>query len=269
MRIIKDAKITREPVVIAMHQFDELVDAQELSRQEIDCDLEPVTMKSPMNGELDMKPSIPSAHEQAAAAAEKILQAARKNADDLLASAAQEVERLKNSAQTEAESLKQQALLDGIQQGLAEAKLQMAEQVKQAAEHCNAIIEAANRETQQMVLGADNQIIELVLAIARKIIMDEMEERPDVILGVVREALERVKDQDRINIHVSLDDYEQILQARNVLQGIVGLEKVVTVTADTVLSRGGCLIETSFGTVEAGLDSQLESIRKALKEMLP
>ena len=269
MRIIKDAKITREPVVIVMHQFDDLVDAQDILRHETDCDLEPVTMKSPMNDERDMKPAISSANEQAAEAAEKILQAARKNADDLLAVAAQEADRLKNSAQTEAESLKQQALLDGIQQGLAEAKLQMAEQVKQAADQCNAIIEAANREAQQMVLGADRQIVELVLAIARKIIMDEMEERTDVILGVVREALERVKDQDRINVHVSLDDYEQILQARNVLQGIVGLEKIVTVTADAVLSRGGCLIETSFGTVEAGLDSQLESIRKALKEMLP
>ena len=105
----------------------------------------------------------------------------------------------------------------------------------------------------------------MVLAITRKIIYDELEERPEVILGIVRAALERVRDQNHINIHVSLDDYESILQARNELQSIVGSEQTLTVTADTVLTRGGCMIETSFGTVEAGVDTQLDSIRRALQ----
>jgi flagellar assembly protein FliH len=269
MRIIKDAKITRDPVVIAMHKFDELVDPQDLSQQDSVVDSEAAAMTSMRNDETALKPSTESDYEQAAAEAEQVLQAARMDAEALLTAATAEVTRTKNAAETEAEELKRQAVLDGIQQGLAEAKLQMTEQMKQSAEQCNAIIEAASREAKQMVLGAERQIVELVLAIVRKIISDAMDDRPDIILGVVKEALERVKDQDRINVHVSLDDYEQILQSRNVLQGIVGLEKTVTVTADTVLSRGGCLIETSFGTVEAGIDSQLESIRKALQEMLP
>lgn len=269
MRIIKDAKLTRDPVVIAMHKFDELVETQDLSRQDSVVDSEAGEMTTSRNDGTALTPSTESEYEQAAAEAEQVLQAARKDAETLLTAAAAEMTTRRNAAEKEAEALKRQAVLDGIQQGLAEAKMQMTEQMKQSAEQCNAMIEAASQEAKQTVLGAERQIVELVLAIVRKIISDAMDDRSDLILGVVKEALERVKDQDRINVHVSLDDYEQILQSRNVLQGIVGLEKTVTVTADTVLSRGGCLIETSFGTVEAGIDSQLESIRKALQEMLP
>ena len=268
MRIIKDAKLTRDPVVIAMHKFDELSEPQDLSRQDSVVDSEAGAMTTSRNDGTALTPSTESEYEQAADA-EQVLQAARKDAETLLTAAAAEMTTRRNAAEKEAEALKRQAVLDGIQQGLAEAKMQMTEQMKQSAEQCNAMIEAASQEAKQTVLGAERQIVELVLAIVRKIISDAMDDRSDLILGVVKEALERVKDQDRINVHVSLDDYEQILQSRNVLQGIVGLEKTVTVTADTVLSRGGCLIETSFGTVEAGIDSQLESIRKALQEMLP
>ena len=60
-----------------------------------------------------------------------------------------------------------------------------------------------------------------------------------------------------------------MLQSRQLLQTVVGAEGSVTLMADAVLGKGGCLIETSFGTVEAGIDTQLESIRRVLQGMLP
>ena len=90
-----------------------------------------------------------------------------------------------------------------------------------------------------------------------------------MVLELVRGALERVRDQNQIIIHVSPDDYEFILQSRRQLQAVVGAEQTLTLTADAVLTKGGCLIETSFGTVEAGIDTQLESIRRVLQGMLP
>ena len=268
MRIIKDAKVSHDPVVIAMHKFEELevpvvpqqdiVDEPELEIQQVTAVTEPVSVAPK-----------PSAEEKATAAAENILRNAQAEADQLLADAMKETARMKSIAAEEAETLKRQAIAEGSQQGLAEANRQMLDQLQQTAEHCNELLATATQEAKQIVLAAERQIIELVMTITRKIISDELEERPEIILGVVREALGRVRDQDHLNIHVSLDDYERILQSRNELQSIVGSEKSFTITADTVLERGGCLIETSFGTVEAGIDTQLESIRKAFQEMLP
>ena len=265
MRIIKDAKMSRDPVVIAMHQFEKLDDTENFTEDTMgaarDDELAAIVENS-----ADFKGShYPPISKNAAVSAENILQEARDQAEKMLADASEEVARIKILIGEEAEELKLRAAEDGKQQGVAEANNQMLEQLQKTTERCNALLEAATSEARQIVLAADNQIIELVLAITRKIIYDELEDRPEVILGIVRTALERVRDQNHINIHVSLDDYESILQARNELQSIVGSEQTLIVTADTVLTRGGCMIETSFGTVEAGVDTQLDSIRRALQ----
>ncbi len=255
VRIIKDAKISRDPVVIAMHKFSEL-NATELLTDDIADEVEDQSKGAVVTPVINNK-------------AEQLIQEAKIESENLLTAAEKEIARMKAQALEEATELKLQAIEEGKNQGLEEARRQIEEKLKQTTEGCNSMMSAALQEARQVVLEADRQIIELVLVISRKIISDAMEDRPELIVGIVKSALGRVRDQSQINIHVNLDDYERILQSRRELQVIVGAERALAITADSMLGQGGCLIETSFGTVEAGIDTQFESIRKALQEMLP
>ena len=270
-RIIKDAKISSSPIVIVMHDFADLSGVETESTDFVEEIDDSITQDDAGQPLLDVKPRLD----------EELVQAAKKKAAELLAQASQEINEMKLSADSEiaqeaervktvaVEAGKQQGYAAGLQQGLAEAKRQMSEQLKQTADICNAMVAAAEQDARRILLESEPKIIELVLAISRKIICDEVEERPAVVLGLVRGALERVRDQNQIVIHVSPEDYEFILQSRQILQSVVGAERSLTLTADAVLGKGGCLIETSFGTVEAGIDTQLESIRRVLQGMLP
>ena len=270
-RIIKDAKISASPIVIVMHDFADLTGIQAESIESVEDVDNSSAEEEAGQPSLEAKPRLD----------EELLQAAKQQAAELLAQANQEINEMKVRAEREtaqeaerikaatAEAAKKQGHATGLQQGLDEAKRQMAEQLKQTADICNAMVAAAEQESSRVLLEAEPKIIELVLAISRKIICDEVEERPAVVLGLVRGALERVRDQNQIIIHVSPEDYEFILQSRQLLQTVVGAERSLTLTADSVLGKGGCLIETSFGTVEAGIDTQLESIRRVLQGMLP
>ena len=270
-RIIKDAKISASPIVIVMHDFADLTGIEAESIESVEDVDNPSAEEEAGQPSLEAKPRLD----------EELLQAAKQQAAELLAQANQEINEMKVRAEREtaqeaerikaatAEAAKKQGHATGLQQGLDEAKRQMADQLKQTADICNAMVAAAEQESSRVLLEAEPKIIELVLAISRKIICDEVEERPAVVLGLVRGALERVRDQNQIIIHVSPEDYEFILQSRQLLQTVVGAERSLTLTADAVLGKGGCLIETSFGTVEAGIDTQLESIRRVLQGMLP
>ena len=270
-RIIKDAKISASPIVIVMHDFADLTGIQAESIESVEDVDNSSAEEEAGQPSLEAKPRLD----------EELLQAAKQQAAELLAQANQEINEMKVRAEREtaqeaerikaatAEAAKKQGHATGLQQGLDEAKRQMADQLKQTADICNAMVAAAEQESSRVLLEAEPKIIELVLAISRKIICDEVEERPAVVLGLVRGALERVRDQNQIIIHVSPEDYEFILQSRQLLQTVVGAERSLTLTADSVLGKGGCLIETSFGTVEAGIDTQLESIRRVLQGMLP
>ena len=270
-RIIKDAKISASPIVIVMHDFADLTGIEAESIESVEDVDNSSAEEEAGQPSLEAKPRLD----------EELVQAAKQQAAELLAQANQEINEMKVRAEREtaqeaerikaatAEAAKKQGHATGLQQGLDEAKRQMADQLKQTADICNAMVAAAEQESSRVLLEAEPKIIELVLAISRKIICDEVEERPAVVLGLVRGALERVRDQNQIIIHVSPEDYEFILQSRQLLQTVVGAERSLTLTADAVLGKGGCLIETSFGTVEAGIDTQLESIRRVLQGMLP
>lgn len=270
-RIIKDAKISASPIVIVMHDFADLTGIEAESIESVEDVDNSSAEEEAGQPSLEAKPRLD----------EELVQAAKQQAAELLAQANQEINEMKVRAEREtaqeaerikaatAEAAKKQGHATGLQQGLDEAKRQMADQLKQTADICNAMVAAAEQESSRVLLEAEPKIIELVLAISRKIICDEVEERPAVVLGLVRGALERVRDQNQIIIHVSPEDYEFILQSRQLLQTVVGAERSLTLTADSVLGKGGCLIETSFGTVEAGIDTQLESIRRVLQGMLP
>jgi flagellar assembly protein FliH len=274
-RIIKDAKMSSCPVVIVMHDFAEL----ESSPIESEDDLAELT---DLESDMHQGPPQPDPTKHIV---EELIREGQKKAEELMQNANREIAEMKVQAgceaAREADRLKEQAAeagrqqgrqqgqASGLSQGLEEAKQQMADQLKQTSERCNAMLTTAEQEARQILLEAEPKIIELVLAISRKIITDEVETRPTVVLNLVRSALERVRDQHQIIIHVSPDDYEFIIQSRRELQAVVGAEQTLTVTADAVLGKGGCLIETSFGTVEAGIDTQFESIRRVLQGMLP
>ena len=305
-RIIKDAKLTKEPVVIERHDFKNFgitaVEAdKKLEIKSLDEPVEGLVLDNPNEiilekaSDTKLHLSEQQIHAVIQRSADEIVQDAKEKAEILLqkaseeassmhqqateeiaakkAAAAQEISLLKAQAAEEITRMKEQgaeeARMQGLSQGLENARLQMAEQVQETTEGCNSMIGAAEQDARQIILEAEPHIIDLVLAVSRKIIMDEVTERQEVVLNLVRSALERVRDQNQINIHVSAEDYELVLQARRELQGIVGAEQSLTITADAVLNKGGCLIETSFGTVEAGVETQLESIQRVLRGMLP
>ena len=271
-KIIKDAKLSENPVIIAMHDFDEL------KQEEAESYEEPITDLIGNDSDINIGPAETKSIEVPPEPLDvELIRLAQEKAEELLQMAQQQAENIKNQSAQESAQLKEQAKEEGrsqgydlgYKQGLAAANDRMKEQLTQTSERCNAMILASEQEYSRIVQEAEPQIIELVLAICRKIIVEEVGERPSAVLAVVREALQRVRDQKQIVIHVSPDDYDFILAARRELQSVIGAEQSLSITADPVLNKGGCLIETSFGTVEAGIDTQLDSIRKVLQGMLP
>ena len=286
-RIIKDIKSTRGPAILVMHEFQDFdtsgsedtlsAGANHFSPESaeeflLEKTITPQIKLSDGQMQAVIRRSADDLVSVAQDKAEKILEHAATEAAHAKTQAMEEISGLKAKAVEENEEFKKQVIEQakeaGLQQGLEEARRQMADQVQEVTDRCNAMIASAEQEAKQIVMEAEPQIIDLVMAISRKIITDEVAERQSLVLGLVRDALERVKDQKQINIHVSSDDYEFVMKSRSELQGIVGAEQSLSITADAILHRGGCLIETSFGTVEAGVETQLESIRKVLQGML-
>jgi flagellar assembly protein FliH len=110
----------------------------------------------------------------------------------------------------------------------------------------------------------ERQLLELALGVARKVVQHEIAERPAIWLSMIRAAVRRAVDRERILIRVPPALLGFLNQALPELRTALGDVKELELLEDPSLPAGGCVIETKFGDVDIGLDTQFEAVERAL-----
>ncbi len=110
----------------------------------------------------------------------------------------------------------------------------------------------------------EEQMVHLAFAIAEKIIQQEVATRKDVILGVLKGALKNVADTEGMKIRLNTQDFRYMMEVKkDFLQSFDGIRNVVF-EEDSSIKRGGAMLETMFGEVDARLENQLKEIKAAM-----
>ena len=120
----------------------------------------------------------------------------------------------------------------------------------------------------EIYLNAEKDIVNLVLAITRKIVCHEITSNKEVILRIVKEAIKKVVDHEEIKIRISPSDLQVLKNARTELSNLVDNIQGVTFEEDETILHGGCIIETTSGDIDARIEKQLEAVEEALKSEL-
>ena len=103
-------------------------------------------------------------------------------------------------------------------------------------------------------------MVQLALALARRILRREVTVDQDLLVAMARVALERLGERGIATIRLNPEDYASTVQRH----GDHWAGARVTVVADPSVSRGGCMVESEFGFVDASVDAQFEQVAQAL-----
>jgi flagellar biosynthesis/type III secretory pathway protein FliH len=110
----------------------------------------------------------------------------------------------------------------------------------------------------------ERKLLELALGVARKVLHTELAERPETWLAMIRQAVERVVERETVRVRVPgmLAAYlrERLPELRSRLEHV----KELAVVDDPGLPEGGCVIESEFGEVDLGIDTQIDRIEREL-----
>jgi flagellar assembly protein FliH len=113
---------------------------------------------------------------------------------------------------------------------------------------------------EQMIHQTERQMVQLALAIARRIVHREVSIDQDLLIAMARVALERLGDSAQVTVRLSPEDFE----ATSAVRSSQWTGTHVTVVADARVGRGGCRVESEFGAMDAGVDGQIHEIARAL-----
>jgi flagellar assembly protein FliH len=115
-----------------------------------------------------------------------------------------------------------------------------------------------------VIAKTEEQIVKLSLAIAEKVINQEVVTRKEVIIGVLKGVLKNVAETEGMRIRLNPQDFRYIMEVKkDFLQSVDGVRNVVF-EEDVSIKRGGVVVETMFGEVDARLESQIKEIRTAM-----
>jgi flagellar assembly protein FliH len=151
---------------------------------------------------------------------------------------------------------------EGLAEGLAEARALVAPALEAVAE-AERQIRAREGE---FLRAAERSAVELALAIAEKVVGAAVSARPETVLDVVGGALLRTESRHRLVIEVNPDDLELVSESAEGLAARLGGVQRLDVVAERRVERGGCIVRTEEGEIDARIGSQLERLAELLTE---
>lgn len=111
---------------------------------------------------------------------------------------------------------------------------------------------------------AEQDVVALALAVARRILHRELTVAPEALLGLVKAALDKIEAREVHQVRVSPSDAAMVRQFFEKM----GLPQRVEVIADANLGAGSVSIETSRGLLDASVDTQLAEIERGFADLV-
>lgn len=103
------------------------------------------------------------------------------------------------------------------------------------------------------------ELLALTATLARRVIMEELSLRPELIQGVLRQALAQLPSRHHpVRVHVHPDE-QATLAAYADASG-----ENLTWVADPAIERGGCLLDSGPSRIDASLDARLRQAIDAI-----
>lgn len=152
------------------------------------------------------------------------------------------------------------------ERGRAEAQKLFGEQMIQQRQELMAlqdgILGALKDSIPGVVRDCETHLAALALEVARKLV-DGMPISSEMVEAAISTAMRQVEESSHYTIFVNPADL-QLLEAKTSSLLSCGETRKITVTASTEISRGGCIVETPFGRVDARRETKFDLLKAAI-----
>lgn len=176
-----------------------------------------------------------------------------------------EAEKIILEAEKKVSEIEHDAYMKGHEAGREEGYKEGQAEVMRLIDRLGTIVSTAVDIRDDIIKSSEKLMTEMILMIARKVIKDEIVERREVVINNIKEAIKRIKDRDRIDIRVNFADLDMTTAHKDELIKMMESLKKVNIYEDSRVERGGCIIETDVGAVDARISTQLDAIEEAIR----
>jgi flagellar assembly protein FliH len=162
--------------------------------------------------------------------------------------------------------LEKTAYENGFHQG-EKAGMEMAERKMEAVmrRYSESILEVA-RLKPALYAAVERDVTKLALEVAKKIVHREIQADREIIITLVKVALSHVSEKSAVTVHLHPVDYNYLLEHRAELTNGAGNGREIMLLADKSIERGGCLVQSECGDIDARIEEEFREVERSFFE---
>lgn len=200
--------------------------------------------------------------------AEDIIAKAKEEAVSILEQYQLQMEEMKRKQEEEINEYREKVFQDAYDEGYNKGY----EEGKGAFDKALKEVQSKSDEFQanykELLGSTEPQIIKLVLSIAKKVINEDVKINQDNMLSLVKQAIEICYKEQSAVIKLSVKDYDYIKSTAPEMITAINDNDKISLKEDMLLKEGDCVVETSFGTVDLGIDKRFEKINEEFSDII-
>ncbi len=179
-------------------------------------------------------------------------------AAEILQHAHAEAGRIIAGAQATAAHIETEAHERGLEAGRTLAAAEVEVLAAPLREELTASLDALDNLRAALAVRAERDMVRLAVEMAKKIVRREVTLDGDVALTLARVALGRLHSRAAAVVRLHPDDCAYaVARVEGLARG-----RSIEIIADTTVARGGCLVETEMGDIDARIEQQFAELER-------
>jgi flagellar assembly protein FliH len=167
-------------------------------------------------------------------------------------------------AQNKAQQILEQAYNQGYSQGYNEAKNKLEQEYQQKIQELQEQIKNMLNLKESLVKEMEKDIVELAIKVAEKVINKKIEEEPELVSNYLIELLPKIEQAKNITIWINPNEIEYVRLSKEKFKNLVEDVENINIAPDSRIEKGGCIIETNFGKIDARISTKLEVLKEII-----
>ena len=136
------------------------------------------------------------------------------------------------------------------------------------AEGFVSVLDEVRAVRQEILRQSEQNLVGLAVKLAERIVCRKISTEEGIVVDVAREVLTEISGSDRIEILLHPKDYEFLEESRDDFMERVEGITAIELKRDGAVTRGGCIINTALGRLDARIEKKMERLFQAVTEKM-
>jgi flagellar assembly protein FliH len=195
--------------------------------------------------------------------AAQLIDDAVRDAERLILDAEERAHALIAQAEQRAGEIESHAKQEGFEQGQGDGRAAAQAEMDEMLETMRGLVEMARIERHKIIESAEPEIVRLSVAIAERVLNQHIALDNEAVVELARAAIARLVNRETVTVRVHPADVETMRHHRDKLMQMNDIDNL-RVIEDQRVDRGGVVIETDAGNIDAKISTQLREVRRLL-----